>query len=294
MKTIYVALVVDQNGSPLSPERQMAVALSRMFTRKTRITSASLIGWPLLLVRNEDSGGYLIFDETNQLDTIFNRIVPGDYERYIDSLSKVNNPNDFLDLIRKIPWGDPRGKESVKLKGLIGEDISDLLKNPSVALPLQVLEKKINEDMAFLEVEEWKRLQNDITVEIGKLDEYVNSFSAIAEMFIGKMAEERRRVESLYDDEIEKVKQEMEQLLKQKKPVAYDEVKKKVMDFSPKLSEIYGVIAKTRLDLEGGSISQRQISSLESAKDKLLKDLDDQINQLLEPFRAEIRTLKLK
>lgn len=294
MKTVQVALVVDTSGSPLSPEKQLVVALSKVLSKRTRVNSVTLLGWPILLLRMEDSGGYLLIDETGKLDTTFNRTVLGDYEHYLDSFSKVATPDEFLNLVRKIPWAEPRGKESVRLKGVIGDDITTLLKNPSMSLPVQILERKITEEMASLEVEEWKRLQDVVNSELIKVDEYIKSFIAISDTFIGKIAEERQRIESLYDQEIDKTRGELEQLLKQRKPVAYEEVKKKVLEFAPKLSEIYGVIAKTRLDAESGSVSQRQVSSLESAKDKLMKDLEAQINQALEPYRGEIRVYKEK
>ncbi|BBL46718.1 hypothetical protein [Metallosphaera sedula] len=294
MKTVQVALVVDPNGSPLSPEKQLAVALSKALSKRTRVNSITLIGWPILLLRMEDSGGYLLFDETGRIDTTFNRTVLGDYEHYLNSFSKITSPDEFLNLVRKIPWTEPRGKESVRLKGVISDDITTLLKNPSMSLPVYILERKITEDVASLEVEEWKRLQDIVNSELNKIDEYVKSFIAISDTFIGRIAEERRRIESLYDQEIEKTREELEQLLKKRKPIAYEEVKKKVSEFAPKLSEIYGVIAKTRLDVEGGSVSQKQISSLESAKDKLMKDLEAQVNQALEPYRAEIRVYREK
>ena len=294
MKTVQVALVVDPNGSPLSPEKQLAVALSKALSKRTRVNSITLIGWPILLMRMEDSGGYLLFDETGRIDTMFNRTVLGDYEHYLNSFSKITSADEFVNLVRKIPWTEPRGKESVRLKGVISDDITTLLKNPSMSLPVYILERKITEDVASLEVEEWKRLQDIVNSELNKIDEYVKSFLAISDTFIGRIAEERRRIESLYDQEIEKTRAELEQLLKQRKPIAYEEVKKKVSEFAPKLSEIYGVIAKTRLDVEGGSVSQKQISSLESVKDKLMKDLEAQVNQALEPYRAEIRVYREK
>ena len=51
MKTVQVALVVDPNGSPLSPEKQLAVALSKALSKRTRVNSITLIGWPILLMR---------------------------------------------------------------------------------------------------------------------------------------------------------------------------------------------------------------------------------------------------
>ncbi|MEM1859265.1 MAG: hypothetical protein QW396_02420, partial [Metallosphaera sp.] len=181
MKTVQVALVVDPNGSPLSPEKQLAVALSKALSKRTRVNSITLIGWPILLMRMEDSGGYLLFDETGRIDTMFNRTVLGDYEHYLNSFSKITSADEFVNLVRKIPWTEPRGKESVRLKGVISDDITTLLKNPSMSLPVYILERKITEDVASLEVEEWKRLQDIVNSELNKIDEYVKSFLAISD-----------------------------------------------------------------------------------------------------------------
>ncbi|AEB95528.1 MULTISPECIES: hypothetical protein [Metallosphaera] len=294
MKTVHIALVVDANGSPLTPERQLAVALTKALSRKVKVTSATLIGWPVQLVRMEELGGYLSFDETGQIDTKFDRVVLGDYEHYLNSFSKLTTPDEFLNVLRNVPWFEPRGVETVRLKGLISEDITPFVKNPSVPLPTILLERKITDDVISLEIEEWRRIQKIITGELEKLEEYKRSFSAISEMFIGKLAEERRKTESLYDQQIERINDEMEQLLKVKKPLAYEEVKKKSLEFSSKIAEIYGVMAKTRLDVESGKVSERQAATLESAKEKILKDLDNQLNKLLEPYLSEIRVLKQK
>ncbi|QKR00462.1 hypothetical protein GWK48_08825 [Metallosphaera tengchongensis] len=292
MKSVQLALALDPNDSPLSMEKQLTVALAKAVSRKVRILSSTLVGWPVLAMKVEDTGGYLLFDETGEMETSFTKTVLENYQHYLDSFSKISSPEEFLNSLRNISWSEPRGRETLTFKWMISEDITAYLKYPSVNLPILLLNRKIDENIISLEIEEWKKMQTIISDEINRIDDYVRSFYAISESFIGKVAQERRKIELNYDQEITKVRQEMEKVLKEKKAQGYDEVKKRVTEFYPRVAELYGVIAKTKLDLEAGTISERQVSSLESARDKLLKEMDQQAEKALEPFKTEIRSFR--
>lgn len=290
MKTIYSALTVDSNNSALSPERQLAVVVAKALSKKVRVTSMSLVGWPLLLLRVEETGAYLIFDESGTIETSINRGILQNYSLFLDKLSQLGSPEEFLGSMTSISWGELRGKENFRLKGLVEKDLTPLIKNVSLSLNLIPLDRRFTEERASLEMEEWKKIQQTVSAEIARIDEYVRRLVTISEMFIGKLAEERQRIEAKYRYEIDGERQKLEDLLKAKKPQAYEEVKKKLMEYAPKLAEIYGILSKTQLDAEAGLVSEKQIRAFVESKNRVIREIDTQINSLLESYRAEVRS----
>jgi hypothetical protein len=290
MKTVYSALAVDSNNSALSPERQLAVVVAKALSKKVRVTSMSLVGWPLLLLRVEETGAYLIFDESGTIETSINRGILQNYSLFLDKLSQLGSPEEFLGSMTSISWGELRGKESFRLKGLVEKDLTPLIKNVSLSLNLIPLDRRFTEERASLEMEEWKKIQQTVSAEIARIDEYVKRLVTISEMFIGKLAEERQRIEAKYRYEIDGERQKLEDLLKAKKPQAYEEVKKKLMEYAPKLAEIYGILSKTQLDAEAGLVSEKQIRAFVESKNRVIREIDTQINSLLESYRAEVRS----
>jgi len=290
MKTIYSALAVDSNNSALSPERQLAVVVAKALSKKVRVTSMSLVGWPLLLLRVEETGAYLIFDESGTIETSINRGILQNYSLFLDKLSQLGSPEEFLGSMTSISWGELRGKENFRLKGLVEKDLTPLIKNVSLSLNLIPLDRRFTEERASLEMEEWKKIQQTVSAEIARIDEYVRRLVTISEMFIGKLAEERQRIEAKYRYEIDGERQKLEDLLKAKKPQAYEEVKKKLMEYAPKLAEIYGILSKTQLDAEAGLVSEKQIRAFVESKNRVIREIDTQINSLLESYRAEVRS----
>ncbi len=290
MKTVYSALAVDSNNSALSPERQLAVVVAKALSKKVRVTSMSLVGWPLLLLRVEETGAYLIFDESGTIETSINRGILQNYSLFLDKLSQLGSPEEFLGSMTSISWGELRGKENFRLKGLVEKDLTPLIKNVSLSLNLIPLDRRFTEERASLEMEEWKKIQQTVSAEIARIDEYVRRLVTISEMFIGKLAEERQRIEAKYRYEIDGERQKLEDLLKAKKPQAYEEVKKKLMEYAPKLAEIYGILSKTQLDAEAGLVSEKQIRAFVESKNRVIREIDTQINSLLESYRAEVRS----
>jgi len=290
MKTVYSALAVDSNNSALSPERQLAVVVAKALSKKVRVTSMSLVGWPLLLLRVEETGAYLIFDESGTIETSINRGILQNYSLFLDKLSQLGSPDEFLGSMTSISWGELRGKENFRLKGLVEKDLTPLIKNVSLSLNLIPLDRRFTEERASLEMEEWKKIQQTVSAEIARIDEYVRRLVTISEMFIGKLAEERQRIEAKYRYEIDGERQKLEDLLKAKKPQAYEEVKKKLMEYAPKLAEIYGILSKTQLDAEAGLVSEKQIRAFVESKNRVIREIDTQINSLLESYRAEVRS----
>jgi hypothetical protein len=290
MKTVYSALAVDSNNSALSPERQLAVVVAKALSKKVRVTSMSLVGWPLLLLRVEETGAYLIFDESGTIETSINRGILQNYSLFLDKLSQLGSPEEFLGSMASISWGELRGKENFRLKGLVEKDLTPLIKNVSLSLNLIPLDRRFTEERASLEMEEWKKIQQTVSAEIARIDEYVRRLVTISEMFIGKLAEERQRIEAKYRYEIDGERQKLEDLLKAKKPQAYEEVKKKLMEYAPKLAEIYGILSKTQLDAEAGLVSEKQIRAFVESKNRVIREIDTQINSLLESYRAEVRS----
>ena len=290
MKTVYSALAVDSNNSALSPERQLAVVVAKALSKKVRVTSMSLVGWPLLLLRVEETGAYLIFDESGTIETSINRGILQNYSLFLDKLSQLGSPEEFLGSMTSISWGELRGKENFRLKGLVEKDLTPLIKNVSLSLNLIPLDRRFTEERASLEMEEWKKIQQTVSAEIARIDEYVRRLVTISEMFIGKLAEERQRIEAKYSYEIDGERQKLEDLLKAKKPQAYEEVKKKLMEYAPKLAEIYGILSKTQLDAEAGLVSEKQIRAFVESKNRVIREIDTQINSLLESYRAEVRS----
>jgi hypothetical protein len=290
MKTVYSALAVDSNNSALSPERQLAVVVAKALSKKVRVTSMSLVGWPLLLLRVEETGAYLIFDESGTIETSINRGILQNYSLFLDKLSQLGSPEEFLGSMTSISWGELRGKENFRLKGLVEKDLTPLIKNVSLSLNLIPLDRRFTEERASLEMEEWKKIQQTVSAEIARIDEYVKRLVTISEMFIGKLAEERQRIEAKYRYEIDGERQKLEDLLKAKKPQAYEEVKKKLMEYAPKLAEIYGILSKTQLDAEAGLVSEKQIRAFVESKNRVIREIDTQINSLLESYRAEVRS----
>jgi len=290
MKTVYSALAVDSNNSALSPERQLAVVVAKALSKKVRVTSMSLVGWPLLLLRVEETGAYLIFDESGTIETSINRGILQNHSLFLDKLSQLGSPEEFLGSMTSISWGELRGKENFRLKGLVEKDLTPLIKNVSLSLNLIPLDRRFTEERASLEMEEWKKIQQTVSAEIARIDEYVRRLVTISEMFIGKLAEERQRIEAKYRYEIDGERQKLEDLLKAKKPQAYEEVKKKLMEYAPKLAEIYGILSKTQLDAEAGLVSEKQIRAFVESKNRVIREIDTQINSLLESYRAEVRS----
>jgi hypothetical protein len=290
MKTVYSALAVDSNNSALSPERQLAVVVAKALSKKVRVTSMSLVGWPLLLLRVEETGAYLIFDESGTIETSINRGILQNHSLFLDKLSQLGSPEEFLGSMTSISWGELRGKENFRLKGLVEKDLTPLIKNVSLSLNLIPLDRRFTEERASLEMEEWKKIQQTVSAEIARIDEYVRRLVTISEMFIGKLAEERQRIEAKYSYEIDGERQKLEDLLKAKKPQAYEEVKKKLMEYAPKLAEIYGILSKTQLDAEAGLVSEKQIRAFVESKNRVIREIDTQINSLLESYRAEVRS----
>lgn len=290
MKTVYSALAVDSNNSALSPERQLAVVVAKALSKKVRVTSMSLVGWPLLLLRVEETGAYLIFDESGTIETSINRGILQNHSLFLDKLSQLGSPEEFLGSMTSISWGELRGKENFRLKGLVEKDLTPLIKNVSLSLNLIPLDRRFTEERASLEMEEWKKIQQTVSAEIARIDEYVRRLVTISEIFIGKLAEERQRIEAKYSYEIDGERQKLEDLLKAKKPQAYEEVKKKLMEYAPKLAEIYGILSKTQLDAEAGLVSEKQIRVFVESKNRVIREIDTQINSLLESYRAEVRS----
>jgi hypothetical protein len=290
MKTVYSALAVDSNNSALSPERQLAVVVAKALSKKVRVTSMSLVGWPLLLLRVEETGAYLIFDESGTIETSINRGILQNHSLFLDKLSQLGSPEEFLGSMTSISWGELRGKENFRLKGLVEKDLTPLIKNVSLSLNLIPLDRRFTEERASLEMEEWKKIQQTVSAEIARIDEYVRRLVTISEIFIGKLAEERQRIEAKYSYEIDGERQKLEDLLKAKKPQAYEEVKKKLMEYAPKLAEIYGILSKTQLDAEAGLVSEKQIRAFVESKNRVIREIDTQINSLLESYRAEVRS----
>jgi hypothetical protein len=292
MKTVHSALVVDSNDAALSVERQLSIALAKALSRKARIASATLVGWPFLLVRVEENGGYMVFDETGMLEAEVVRKVFDNHAPYIEKLSYLSSAEDFLASISSHPWQEERGEERIRLRGVVERDIMRVLNSPSVPLTSTLLPRRITGERAMAELEEWRRVQAVIKSDLERLSEHLSSFSAVSEAFIGKVAEERRRTEAAFNADIATERSNLEDLLKQRKPKVYEEVKRLVEERTPRLAEIYGILVKAQLDAEGGILPLNQLSSLVASKDRVLRELEESINSAIEPFKAEVREFR--
>ena len=294
MNTLYLPLAVDSNYQPLSVSKQLAIALAKAVPKSSKIKKATLIGWPLLLVKYRKSEGYVVFDETLSIETKLQFTVLQDYEKIVKQLESTKNESEILAILKSYRWKEVRGKEEEIFKGAIPDDISPLFSYTysGKPLPLKILDKNITDFDIENIINNISSRESIILENINKINEIEEKINTIITILKGKKAEERKQIEDKYDSMIKEKTEELKNQVAISKKGLEDELRNEANKLYSKMPEIEVMVGEKELDFEADNMLQKELENALSIKSKYLNEIQEKLNEIKNKYKAEIRNIK--
>ncbi|NON62424.1 hypothetical protein, partial [Acidianus sp. RZ1] len=288
MRVVYSAFAVSsESGSPLDVGQQLSIGIIKA-TEGLKLRSATIVGWPFLLFKLEDTQGFLCFDETANLSVNVKKTILQDYNRVIDRLSSIDSDHEFIETISKIPWGEVKGDENIAIRGLIPYDITSVINKPSPQLPLLVLKRNIDIYQVQAEIDDIKRISQTIDNEIRNIGNTIDRIKAVGEIFAGKLAKYQNNVEEKFMKLISAERSGLDKVVSSFKVDLYRQVKEKSEDYIKKIVEMEGVISRAELDYRSGKITKGPLNALLQSKSKLYEEYNKSLEQVKEPYFSKV------
>ncbi|QIW24959.1 hypothetical protein EWF20_13025 [Sulfolobus sp. S-194] len=291
MDSVYLPLAVDNSYQPLPVEKQLAVALVKAAPKNIKIKKAILIGWPLLLVKHEKSGGYIIFDETLNIETKLEFIILQDYKRILDGLENNKNDSEILAILKSFRWKDIKGKEEEIFKGVIIDDISPILSYGSPELPLRILDKiltQVDIDSIITDINQRESL---IKENINKINDVESKINTILTIIKGKRAEERKQIEDKYNSIIQEKNELLKKTLVTAKKNLESELLNEATKLYSKMIDIEVLIGKAELDYEANPSFQKDLENITTLRSRYLSEIQSKLSEIKNKYRIEIRNM---
>ncbi|MFP3170571.1 MAG: hypothetical protein RXQ98_05010 [Sulfolobaceae archaeon] len=291
MDSIHLPLVVDSNKQPLSVEKQIAVALVRLTGREIKIKAGELIGWPLTLVKNEKSGGYLIFDQTMSLMTKLQFTILQNYDRILNTIQGNKNESELLALLKSFKLHATKGYEEVTFRGLVYSDLTPILSTGSPQLPLTVIPKEASQFDLDTLIQDLNVREKIITDNITTIESVVSKVTTIVTILKGKRAEERKQIEDKYDQLLSAKNEELKQKVNETKKNLENELSSEAKKLYEKLADIEVLIGKGEIDKEAGFVTEKDVDALNTMKSKYISEVNSTLTSIKNKYKNEIRTL---
>jgi len=292
VSSVYLPLAVDSNYQPLSVSKQLAIALVKAAPKNTKIKKATLIGWPLLLVKHEKTGGYIIFDETLNIETKLQFIILQDYKKIIDQIENNKNESEVLAILKSYRWKEVKGREEEIFKGIIPDDINSLFSYGSQPLPLKILDKNLTSFDIENSINDINSRENTILENINKINEIEGKVNTVITIIKGKRAEERKQIEDKYNAMIQEKSETLKNQLATSKKSLETELGSEANKLYSKMSEIEVMIGKIELEYEADNSFQKDLENMLSVKSKYLNEIQSKVNEIKNKYKVEIRNIK--
>jgi len=289
--SVYLPLAVDNSYQPLPVEKQLAVTLVKAAPKNVKIKKATLIGWPLLLVKHEKSGGYIIFDETLNIETKLEFIILQDYKRILDGLENNKNDSEILAILKSFRWKDIKGKEEEIFKGVIIDDISPILSYGSPELPLRILDKiltQVDIDSIITDINQRESL---IKENINKINDVESKINTILTIIKGKRAEERKQIEDKYNSILQEKNEVLKKTLATAKKNLESELLNEATKLYSKMADIEVLIGKAELDYETNPSFQKDLENITTLRSRYLSEIQSKLSEIKNKYRIEIRNM---
>lgn len=292
MNSIYLPLALDSNYQPLPVTKQLAIALVRATSKSVKIRKATLIGWPLLLVKHEKSGGFIIFDQTLAIETKLQFIILQDYRRVLDQLENNKNESEVLAILRSFRWKEVKGYEEEIFKGIIADDINTLFSYGSPELPLKILDKYLSQIDIESSINDINSRENTITENINRINEIEGKVNTVITIIKGKRAEERKQVEDKYNALIQERAEALKKQLSSSKKSLETELSSEASKLYSKMGDIEVMIGKMELDYEADNSFQRDLENMINMRSRYLNEIQSRLSEIKNKYKIEIRNIK--
>ena len=292
MNSVYLPLAIDSNYQPLPVQKQIAIALAKAVPKNMKIKKATLIGWPLLLVKHEKSGGYIVFDETLNIETKLQFIILQDYKKIIDQIENNKNESEILAILKSYRWKEVKGREEEIFKGVLPDNIVSLFSYGSQPLPLKILDKNLTDFDIDSSINDINARENIILENINRINEIEGKINTVMTIIKGRRAEERKQIEDKYNLLIQQKSEELKNQLTTSKKNLEEELRNEANKLYLKMVEIEVMLGKMELEYEADNSFQKDLDNMLSLRSKYLNEIQGKLNEIKNKYKVEIRNIK--